>query len=107
MGADGTIYLGSLNLNLHAVNPDGTYKWGYLTGSCVFSSPAIGPQGEIYVGSKDHSLYCLEDVQDHGEQRWSYAAGEFIDGHFIDSSPALGPDGTVYVGADPYGGHHR
>ncbi len=104
VGADGTIYLGSLNFNLHAVNPDGTYKWGYLAESCFFSSPAIGPQGEIYVGSKDHNLYCLEDALDHGEQRWSYAAGEFIDGHFVDSSPALGPDGTVYVGADPYGG---
>jgi outer membrane protein assembly factor BamB len=59
IGADGTIYVGSIDTNLYAINPNGTKKWVYTTGGSVDSSPAIASDGTIYVGSEDHKLYAL------------------------------------------------
>ena len=42
IGTDGTIYVGSYDNNLYAINPDGSRKWRFKTGATVFSSPAIG-----------------------------------------------------------------
>ena len=36
-------------------------KWRYETGGPVFSSPAIGSDGTIYVGSDDDCLYAFGD----------------------------------------------
>ena len=59
IGADGTIYVGSGDKSLCAVNPDGTLKWSYATGGEVRSSPAIDADGTIYVGSYDGKLYAV------------------------------------------------
>ncbi len=59
IGGDGTIYVGSNNGNLYALNPDGLLKWTYLTGGWVYSSPAIGSDGAVYVGSWDNDLYAI------------------------------------------------
>ena len=32
LGADGTIYVGSEDDNLYAINPDGTQQWAFATG---------------------------------------------------------------------------
>jgi PQQ-like domain len=37
----------------------GTLKWSYLTGLYVHSSPVIGADGTIYVGSDDSYLYAI------------------------------------------------
>ena len=37
----------------------GSLKWRYATGSYVWSSPAIGSDGTIYVGSYDGYLYAI------------------------------------------------
>ena len=59
IGSDGTIYVGSSDGDLYAINPDGTLKWKYETGYMVCSSPAIGSDGTIYVGSGDGNLYAI------------------------------------------------
>ena len=51
--------MGSGDNNLYAFNPDGTLKWSYTTGEGVLSSPAIGSDGTIYVGSWDKNLYAI------------------------------------------------
>ena len=56
IGSDGTIYVGSEDNNLYAMNPDGSKKWAFRTGDDVKSSPAIGSDGTIYVGSEDTYL---------------------------------------------------
>jgi outer membrane protein assembly factor BamB/methionine-rich copper-binding protein CopC len=68
-------------------------KWKYNAGGSVASSPAIGPDGTIYVGSRDNanSLYALNP---NGTQKWSYTTGGAIG-----SSPAIGSDGTIYFGS--------
>jgi len=47
---DETIYVGSLDHYLYAINPDGTLKWKYKTGGAIHPSPTIGSDGTIYVG---------------------------------------------------------
>jgi outer membrane protein assembly factor BamB/protocatechuate 3,4-dioxygenase beta subunit len=93
IGADGTIYVGSSNLDksLNALHPDGTIKWKYTGNGGIFSSATIGADGTIYVGSQDTRLYAINE---YGTSLWSYKTnGE------VRSSPAIGDDGTIYVGS--------
>ena len=60
IASDGTIYVGSYDDNLYAINPDGTQKWAFRTRGDVLSSPAIGSDGTIYVGSHDNNFYAIE-----------------------------------------------
>ena len=87
IGVNGTIYVGSADNKLYAINPDGTRKWSFNASGVVGSSPAIGADGTIYVGSYDSNLYA---VNPNGSEKWSFTAG----GEIV-SSPAIGPDGTL------------
>src|SRR5436305_1369667 len=89
IGVDGTIYVGSRDHRLYAIDRDGTKKWEFVTGDWVDSSPAIGTGGTIYVGSLDAKVYAINS---DGTKKWDYAA----DFGFY-SSPAVGPDGTIYI----------
>jgi len=75
-----------------ATMPFAVKKWEHLTGAPVFSSPAIGSDGTVYVGSRDYKVYALNGTT--GAKKW-----EFLTGSAVDSSPAIGSDGTVYVGS--------
>ncbi|HYV26005.1 MAG TPA: PQQ-binding-like beta-propeller repeat protein, partial [Candidatus Eisenbacteria bacterium] len=86
-----TIYFGSSDQNLYALNPDGSTRWVFATEGGVVSSPAIGADGVIYVGSYDHNLYA---VNPDGTRRWKF----LTDGYVI-SSPVIGIDGTIYLGS--------
>jgi outer membrane protein assembly factor BamB len=48
--------------------------------------------GNVYVGSEDYSVYCLDAYT--GEKKWSYATRDAVE-----SSPAIA-DGILYVGSD-------
>jgi len=80
-----------------ASNPEAkkpvTPIWEFETGSYVNSSPAIGSDGTVYVGSFDKKLYAINGKS--GVKLW-----EFETGDRVCSSPAIGPDGTVYVGSN-------
>ncbi len=76
----------------HGDGAPGALKWSYETGFLVSSSPAIGADGTVYVGSQDSKLYAMSP---NGALRWSCATGGPIS-----SSPAIGADGTVYVGSE-------
>jgi len=91
VGADGTIYMGSDDNRLYALNPDGTLKWFYQTDDQIRSSPAVGTNGTIYITSGELGrLYALHE---NGTLRWTF---DNVCGY---SSPAIGPDGTIYVGS--------
>ena len=96
IGADGTIYVGSVDDNFYAINgADGSKKWKFTTGNVVSRAAAIGSNGTIYVGSGDNNVYAI-DLAD-GIQKWKFTTG----GH-VYSSPAIGSDGTIYVGSDDF-----
>lgn len=90
IGPDDTLYVGSIDWNIYAVNPDGTVKWMIHTNGMVTSSPAIGHDGTLYIGSWDGNLYA---VYPNGTLRWT----KRLDGS-VHASPAIASDGTVYVG---------
>ena len=71
--------------------------WEFETGNIVSSSPAIGSDGTVYVGSDDNKLYAINGKS--GVKLW-----EFETGDKVYSSPAIGSDGTVYVGEGGRGG---
>ncbi|MCL5036183.1 MAG: PQQ-binding-like beta-propeller repeat protein [Chloroflexi bacterium] len=91
IAGDGSIYVGSDDKKLHALNADGTPKWQYTTGAVLRSSPSIGPDGTLYIGGQDQKLYAINS---DGSFKWSYLAGGIID-----SSPAVTLDSTIYFGS--------
>jgi outer membrane protein assembly factor BamB len=88
---DGTIYIGSMDSSLYAVNPDGTVKWRCPTDGRLLSSPAVRPDGAVYVGSEDSALYAITP---QGARLWRYGAADKVY-----STPAVASDGTVYFGS--------
>ncbi|MFO7991634.1 MAG: PQQ-binding-like beta-propeller repeat protein [Thermoplasmata archaeon] len=89
IAGDGTIYTGSGDHYMYAINPDGTEKWSYQTVGNVRNSPALDDYGNIYVGGGD----TLYSIRPDGTFNWTYET----DGN-IYSSPAIGDDGTIYLG---------
>jgi outer membrane protein assembly factor BamB len=61
IGSDGTVYVGSVDNKLYAINgKSGVKLWEFKTGWSVTSSPAIGSDGTVYFGSKDSKLYAIK-----------------------------------------------
>jgi len=61
IGSDGTVYVGSRDKKLYAINgKSGVKLWEFETGNIVMSSPAIGSDGTVYVGSFDKKLYAIK-----------------------------------------------
>ena len=71
IGSDGTIYIGSEDYNLYAINPDGIKKWEFLTENEIWSSPVIGSDGTIYIGSHDNHLYAVYDSSHSANAIWT------------------------------------
>jgi outer membrane protein assembly factor BamB len=103
IAADGTVYIGSDDDNLYAVDgKTGKQLWKLRTGTCqqqigigpeatrcdVDAGPTIGPDGAIYTGGD--GIYAINP---DGTLRWHFSTG----GH-VSSSPALAADGTLYAG---------
>ena len=60
-GSNGTVYVGSDDNKLYAINgKTGVKLWEFGTGDEVSSSPAIGSDGTVYVGSTDNKLYAIK-----------------------------------------------
>jgi ribosomal protein L37AE/L43A len=53
------VYFGSYDYKVYALDGDGQLKWSYTTGNPVDSSPAIGADGTVYIGSVDGNLYAF------------------------------------------------
>jgi hypothetical protein len=65
---NGDIYFGSENGNVYALFPGGALKWVYRTRGPVRSSPAIGPDRKIYIGSDDGYLYCIGESDEQNRE---------------------------------------
>lgn len=71
--------------------PPPALEWNASTGGVVFSSPALGSDGSVYVGSNDNKVHAFNS---DGSAKWTFTTG-----NWVDSTPAIGSDGTVYVGS--------
>lgn len=63
--------------------------WRFKTGKGIFSTPVIGHDQTILVGSADRFFYAIDP---DGQQKWRLETGEIID-----SAAAVAKDGTIYV----------
>lgn len=96
IGTDNTVYFSTSSggttfyaLTNGPIGTNAAVKWSY-TPSGQGSTPAIGPNGIIYLGSENRDLYALTN----GAVKWSYTTGGWIY-----SSPIVGPNGVIYVGS--------
>jgi len=80
IGADGTIYFGSGDTKIYAVNSNGTKKWEFDTGESVWGNTSIGPDGTIYCDG-----YALSP---EGIKKWKFTG---------DNEIAIGSDGVLYT----------
>lgn len=92
---DGTVYIGcsakSGVANVFAVK-NGIEVWSYATGDIVRSAPAIGTNGNVYIGSYDNNLYGFTAA---GSLAFQFDMGD----NAKYSAPVLGNDGTIYIGS--------
>ncbi len=91
IGADGTIYIGSTDHYLYAVDKNGKIKWQFEAHSAIYSTPAIGQDGGICFSDESGRLYYLNKT---GTKRW-----ETKPVGITKSSPVIRPDGTIVAGA--------
>lgn len=96
--ANGTVYFGSGDTNVYALDSDtGSLKWKFKTGDVVHASPALA-NGALFIGSWDSYFYALDAAT--GKEKWRFKTGEDADTHNqqgIQSSAAV-TDGIVYFG---------
>jgi len=91
-GADGTIYIGSGDGSVYAIDSSsGDVEWEFETDDEIRSSPTVA-DGTVYIGSNDGSVYALS--ADSGDLEWEFET----DGD-VDSSPTI-VDDTLYIGSD-------
>jgi outer membrane protein assembly factor BamB len=102
----------------YAVYPDGSLKWKYKLDGWIWSTPAIGDDGTIYVG--DGFGHKLQAINPNGTRKWKFSAGgtiysskgdiiavnpngtekwRYTTDYWIVSDPAIGDDGTIYIGS--------
>ncbi|MDO8545356.1 MAG: S8 family serine peptidase [Opitutaceae bacterium] len=99
VATDGTIYFGSIDKSVYALNPDGSLKWSFATtgglnnsgGSIDTASPAVAGDGTIYIGNSVGRFFALTPA---GSPRW---IRDFGSSNSASLSPAIAADGTVYV----------
>jgi len=96
--ANGTIYIGSGDQHVYALDAaTGAMKWKFATGDVVHASPAVA-RGVVYIGSWDRNLYALDAAT--GRERWRYTTGNdtVIYNQVGIASSAAVAGGTVFVG---------
>ena len=69
----------------------GAKQWEFETGKPVYSSPLIGVDGTVYLGSTDGNVYALNGKT--GAVKWEVKTGDPMT-----SSPVIGKDGLLYIG---------
>ncbi len=88
---DGSVFFGSDDGYLYAINYESAKLWRYQTNGPVETTPAISNDGIIYFGSCDKNFYALTSKS---SVQWKYST----DGP-IKSSPVI-DEGTIYFGSD-------
>ena len=96
VGKDGTVYVGSYDKNLYAINPDGSLRWMFATGDAIDATPIVDKNGVVYVGSYDGKMYALRG--DSGQKIWEFQT----DGE-IGWSATLDKNGVLYFGSSGAG----
>ncbi len=102
---DGTVYIRSFSNFLFAINPDGTEKWRFpvRVSADTWSSPTIGPDGTIYVGSEggEGRKGNIHAINSDGTEKWTFKTDSDVF-----PTVAIADDGTIYSGSGGDGHFH-
>ncbi|HSC13148.1 MAG TPA: PQQ-binding-like beta-propeller repeat protein [Rhodanobacteraceae bacterium] len=94
----GTVYFGSGDGNLYALDANsGEQRWKFAAGDVVHASPGYA-DGVVYVGSWDSYFYAIDAAS--GKEKWRFHGGEdpLIHNQVgFQSSPSVA-NGVVYTG---------
>jgi len=91
--SNNTIYFGSLDKYIYALNSDGTLKWKYETSNPIVErvNPNIDLVGRIYITNGMGELYSINPDR---TLNWN----KIFDSGFYGKSPVFSPDGnTIYI----------
>lgn len=88
LGPDRTVYVAAEGGQVYALSHSGELGWRTGLGSRILSTPVLGDNGTVYIGTAN-SLCALSP---DGRVKWRFpAAGP------VDAGPALSRDGRIYV----------
>lgn len=109
IASDGTLYLGSDDGYLYALNPaNGNIQPGWpvsmikpipvnrniSSANSVYLTPLIAPDGTIYAGTNQGYLFAFTP---NGAIKWFYRFNRLLQ-----SSPIIDASGTIYFGSDKF-----
>ena len=96
VGKDGSVYVGSGDGYVHALGPDGAFRWSYTVKGRVVAPPVEEPvSGRVFVATSEAKLYALES---DSHLRWVFPLPVAPKGEL-----SLSSKGTLYfVGQDDY-----
>lgn len=96
VGHDGSVYVGSGDGYVHALSPDGVYRWSYTVKGRIVAPPVEeAKSGRVFIATSEKSLYALEP---DSHLRWVFPLPVAPK-----SELSLSPKGTLYfVGVDDY-----
>jgi len=96
VGHDGSVYVGSGDGYVHALSPDGTFRWSYTVKGRVVAPPVEEPtSGRVFVATSEARLYAFEP---DSHLRWVFPLPVAPK-----SELSLTPKGTLlFVGQDDY-----
>ena len=103
IGTDGTIYIGSHDGYLYALNSSGTLKWKFEVAKPVYderwnvskaimATPAIDKNGTVYINGSSNYLHAIGS---DGKEKWRFFTKW---GNDFWNSPTIGNDGIIYIG---------
>ena len=76
LAIDGVLYYSSPYNQIYALDgATGKKKWSFTTGGFVLSSPVIGRDGTVYVGSHDGKIYAFEGSAPPAASAWPMFKG--------------------------------
>jgi outer membrane protein assembly factor BamB len=94
VASDGTVYVTTLDNELHAISAQGEAVWQTPLPGTPFNAPALGELGDVYVVSDSSELYA---VSSQGTVRWAFTPSRPAQPL---SSPIVGLDGTIYYSTE-------
>ena len=92
---DGTIYFGSQDMNLYALDPSGHKKWSYRTGGPIYSAPTLDATGVVIFGAYQGILTALDPVDGSVDWTKAVSAGLY-------SPPLIDRNGSIYTHSTDY-----
>ena len=93
IGDDGTIYTGGDEL--YAINPDGSLKWSFDSGSrLTLSTLATARDGTVYFGDQNGDLFAVDS---NGNYKWRY---DNIGNYNYGISIAISDNGVIYASSN-------